>query len=317
MSSRSSRGGGKYSSSSVTRTGSTPCGGCELGDHRFDEVLGCARTRRHADDARIAEAFDVELFRAVDAHDDRASRVDRDLRECDRVRRVGAADHDDRVGFGGDASERVLPVRRGEAQIVARRGPQFREPRARLVEHVGPLVVGQRRLGEHRDALGVGDLRERRVELVFAFHEVDRFGGDGERADGFVVAGVADVEDGEALAGAHLGLVVDLGDERADRVDDVAAFRGGGLDDLGRGAVGRQHQRRTGGHIGDVVDEDHALFAEAFDDEAVVHDLVVAVHRRFERAHHPGERLDRHLDPGAESAGFGEEHLLDRHRLPR
>ena len=177
--------------------------------------------------------------------------------------------------------------------------------------------MGERRLGEHRDLLGIGHLRERRVEFVFALDEVDRLGRDGERADGFVVAGVADVQDREPLARPHLGLVVDLGDERAHRVDDVAAFRTGRGDDLGCGSVGGEHQRRARRHVGDVVDEDHALGAEAFDDESVVDDLVVAVHRRLEGAHHPGERLDRHLDTRTESAGFGEEHLLDRHRHPR
>ena len=156
-----------------------------------------------------------------------------------------------------------------------------------------------------------------RVELVLALDEVHRLGRDGERADRFVVAGVADVQDREALARPHLGLVVHLGDERAHRVDDVAAFGAGRGDDLGRRAVRRQHQRRARRHVGDVVDEDHALLAEPLDDEPVVHDLVVAVHGRLERAHHPRERLDRHLDARAEAAGFGEEHLLDRHRLPR
>ncbi len=63
----------------------------------------------------------------------------------------------------------------------------------------------------------------------------------------------------------------------------------------------------------DVVDEDHALIAETIDDEPVVHDLVVAVHRRLESPHHPGERLDGHLDAGAESARLGEQHLLHGH----
>ena len=53
--------------------------------------------------------------------------------------------------------------------------------------------------------------------------------------------------------------------------------------------------------------------AEPVDDEPVVDDLVVAVHGRLEDAHHPREGLDRHLDPGAEAAGLGEQHLFDGH----
>ena len=72
---------------------------------------------------------------------------------------------------------------------------------------------------------------------------------------------------------------------------------------------------RPGGHLGDVVDEHHAEVAEAVDHQLVVDDLVVAVHGRLEGPHHPGQRLDGHLHPGAEPAGGGEEHLVDGHRV--
>jgi hypothetical protein len=42
-----------------------------------------------------------------------------------------------------------------------------------------------------------------------------------------------------------------------------------------------------------------------------VDDLVVAVHGRLEDAHHPRQRLDRHLDAGAVTAGLGQENFLD------
>ena len=74
-----------------------------------------------------------------------------------------------------------------------------------------------------------------------------------------------------------------------------------------------QHERRTGRHVVDVVDEDHALLAETVDDEPVVHDLVVAVHGRLEDPNHPRQRLDRHLDAGAEAPRFGEQDLLYGH----
>ena len=124
---------------------------------------------------------------------------------------------------------------------------------------------------------------------------------------------VADVDDAVALAGAHLDLVMDLGDERAHRVDDVAAALAGRGDDLGRRPVGRQHDRRARRDVGDVVDEHHALALEALDDQAVVDDLVVAVDGRLERADHPHQRLDGHLDAGAEPSRLGQEHLFDCH----
>ena len=93
-----------------------------------------------------------------------------------------------------------------------------------------------------------------------------------------------------------------------------AARRG---DDLGRRAVGRQHERGAGRHVVDVVDEHHAELAEPVDDEPVVDDLVVAVHGRLEDPHHPREGLDRHLDAGAEAARLGEQHLLHRQVIAR
>ena len=123
--------------------------------------------------------------------------------------------------------------------------------------------------------------------------------------------GVADVEDGVALAAAHLELVVHLGDERAHGVDHDATPGPGRFDDLGGRTVGAQHERRTGGHGGHVVDEDHPLVAEALDDVAVVHDLVVAVHRRLEDPDHPGQGLDRLLDAGAEPPRLGQHHSVD------
>ena len=65
------------------------------------------------------------------------------------------------------------------------------------------------------------------------------------------------------------------------------------------------------GHLGHVVDEDDALVAEAVDHVPVVDDLVVAVDRRLEDPHHPGQGLDGLLDAGAEPPGLGQHHSLD------
>ena len=112
--------------------------------------------------------------------------------------------------------------------------------------------------------------------------------------------------------------MVDLGHERADRVDHEAGPAAGGLDHLGGGPVGAQHQGGAGRDLGHVVDEDHPEGAELLDDQLVVDDLVVAVDGRLEDPDHPGERLDRLLHPGAEAPRLGQEDLVDAHssRLP-
>ena len=90
--------------------------------------------------------------------------------------------------------------------------------------------------------------------------QADRVGRDRERADGLVVAGVADVEDRVALAGPHLGLVVHLGDERAHRVHDEAARRSrAAATTSGAEPWADSMSGAPGGHLVDVVDEDHAL----------------------------------------------------------
>ncbi len=168
----------------------------------------------------------------------------------------------------------------------------------------------ERRLREDRDGLGKVGKGEHVFGRLDAVHGV---GSDSHRADCFLVALMADVDDAVALAGAHAHLVMHLGDERTDRVDDVAARLARLGDDLRGRAVRGQHQRRALGHLAHIVDEDHAESGEPIDDQLVVDDLVVAVHRRLEGPHHPRECLDRHLDPGAEASGRGEEHAIHDH----
>ena len=75
--------------------------------------------------------------------------------------------------------------------------------------------------------------------------------------------------------------------------------------------MGGEHERRKRRDLVDVVDEHDALAAELLDDQTVVDDLVVAVHGRLEDAHHPRQRLDRHLDAGAEATWLGEQDPFD------
>ena len=44
-------------------------------------------------------------------------------------------------------------------------------------------------------------------------------------------------------------------------------------------------------------------------------DLVIAVDRRFEDAHHPGKCLDRHLDPSTESTRLGKQDSISSHNV--
>ena len=118
------------------------------------------------------------------------------------------------------------------------------------------------------------------------------------------VAVVADVDDVVALVAHPAHLVMHLGDQRTYRIDENSGPVIGGVDHVRCRAVGRQHDRPAGRHVGDVVDEDDSGPFETGHHCSVVNDLVVAVHRRFEDLHHPGQSLDRHPNTGTEPSGL-------------
>ena len=235
----------------------------------------------------------------------------RHLLQGQRVRRVGAADDEHGVGPAGDGREGRLAVGGGEAEVVARRRPQLGVLGPRPLDHTLPVTERQGRLGQDGDLGRVVDGGV--VDVVLVLHEPHGGRRLGQGADGLVVAGVADVEDGVALAGPDPGLVVDLGHERAHGVDHETAPVAGGGHHVGGRAVGREHHRGAVGKVVDAVDEDDPEVPEPLHHEPVVDDLVVAVDGRLEDPDHPGQGLDGHLHAGAEPAGAGQQHLLDFH----
>jgi hypothetical protein len=66
-------------------------------------------------------------------------------------------------------------------------------------------------------------------------------------------------------------------------------------------------------NFADVIDEDDTTVGEAVNDDLVVHDFVVAVHRWFKGPNHPRESLDRHLDSCAKAAWSSEKNFVDCH----
>src|SRR5258708_18561117 len=107
------------------------------------------------------------------------------------------------------------------------------------------------------------------------------------------VAGMADQDDLAALIGVALPLAVDLGDQRAGRVDDgEAAVLGRRLDRAGD-AVRAEDRDAAGRDLVELVDELGALGAQAFDDVAVVHRLVAGKDTRVGSSLSPPARSAR------------------------
>ena len=101
------------------------------------------------------------------------------------------------------------------------------------------------------------------------------------RALDLLVAGVADEDDRVALGGELLGLDVDLGDQRAGRVDrEQAALARRSAWTRRRDAVGGEDDRGALGDLGLLLDEDRAALAQLLDHVLVVDDLLAHVDGR-------------------------------------
>ena len=99
---------------------------------------------------------------------------------------------------------------------------------------------------------------------------------------------------------------MDLGDQRAGRVDiEHLAPRGLGRHRL-RHAMGREDHRPVGGHSSSSSTKTAPLRAQPVDHVLVVHDLVADVDRRAPFLERHLDDLDRPVDAGAEAARRGE-----------
>ena len=76
--------------------------------------------------------------------------------------------------------------------------------------------------------------------------------------------------------------------------------------------MSREHHRPVVGHLVELVDEDRTLGLQAFDHEAVVHDLVPDIDRPAVALEGALDDLDGAIDAGAEAARTGKQ---DRERL--
>ena len=118
------------------------------------------------------------------------------------------------------------------------------------------------------------------VDVVRALHELDVLGRLAGGALDLLVALVPDQQDVVVVRGEALGLVVDLGHQRAGRVDRLQAALGGLVVHHRGDAVGGEHDRLALGHLVELLDEDRAAGLEVRDHVLVVHDLLAHVDRR-------------------------------------
>ncbi len=182
---------------------------------------------------------------------------------------------------------------------------------------------------EHRDHLRGVVHRQRRLRHIGELVRVVRHEGRGllrgldeahrarrqlpHGAGDLGVAGMADQDDLAAAPEVDFGFAVDLGDQRAGRVDGDEIAPARLFRHRLRHAMGGKHDRRVGvGNLVQLFDEHRALLAQAVHDIAVVDDLVAHIDRLAVHGERPLDRVDGAHHPGAKAARRAQHHFQGR-----
>ncbi len=229
-----------------------------------------------------------------------------DLAQAVGIRAVRGADDEDDVDDFRQFAGGTLTVLRRVADVLGVGADDRGKARLQGVDHRAGVVDAQRRLGDESQLVGVADRQA--LDLVRLGDEMDAAADAAHRALDLGVAGMADQDDFAALIGVALPLAMDLGDERAGRVDDgEAAVLGRRLDGAGD-AVRAEDGDAARRDLVELVDELGALGAQTLDDVAVVHDFVADIDRRAVLLERPLDDLDGALDAGAKTSWLGQHH---------
>ena len=190
------------------------------------------------------------------------------------------------------------------------RGPVMcREALAQAGDDRARLVDRERGLRDVGELLGVLDLE--RVDVLLGLDEHDVLGRLAHRALDLLVARMADEDDRVAVAGELHGLAVDLGHQRAGRVDRAQRAPLGLRVDGRRHAVGGEDRHRAlGDRVVELLDEDGAALAQLLDHVLVVDDLLAHVDRGAVELERALDGLHGAVDAGAVAARRGQQELL-------
>src|SRR5262249_16913877 len=135
--------------------------------------------------------------------------------------------------------------------------------------------------------------------------------GDADGALHFLVAGMADQDNGAALGSVFLDLDMDFSDERAGGIDhpQIAVFCAVPL--AGCDAVGTENHPLAFRDFIKALDENAALLFQRLQNEAVVDNLMPHIERPAVSAKRAPYCLDGAIDAGAETPRLGENYLFD------
>jgi hypothetical protein len=81
-------------------------------------------------------------------------------------------------------------------------------------------------------------------------------------------------------------------------------------------AMGAENQRGPWRHIGQLFNEDRALFFQIVHHKGVVHDLVAHINRSAEFGQRVLDDVDRAVHPGTKATRLGQKHFRCHHSTP-
>jgi len=110
---------------------------------------------------------------------------------------------------------------------------------------------------------------------------------------------------------------MDLGHQRAGRVDHAELAILGAIPFGGRDAVSAEDDALTLGDLVEALDKNRALFFERFEHEAVVHYLMAHIERTTVRAQCAAHGLDCTINASTKAARLRQDYLLNRHFAQR
>ncbi len=147
-----------------------------------------------------------------------------------------------------------MAVLSGVANVVFGRVGDFGKLFPKSFDHDVRVIDAECRLGEVGDLVCVGNAQS--INVLGRLNENDLVGCFAHRPDHFIMALVANQDDGIPLLGVFDGFEVNLDDKRARRVDRAEFTCPRLVSDLGGNAVGAIKQSGTVGNLIHGFDED-------------------------------------------------------------
>ena len=195
-----------------------------------------------------------------------------DFAQTVRIRAVGGAHHEDNVHQLAEFTQGHLAILCRVADVLGARPDNVRKFPIKRRDDAFCVVDRQCRL---RDVGDRGLRRQvERLNFLLVLHQQHLAGDLPERALDFRMAGMADQDDGAALAQVMAALGVHLGDQGACRVQDVEAALLGVQFDLLGDAMGGKDCDAVRRNFRQILDKSRAARLQRVDHPLVVDDLV-------------------------------------------